>query len=123
IPVYIKPPVWQYAWFYPSLILLILIISFFVYKRRLKNIRLQQEEKLHTEIEAQERERMRIAQDLHDDFGTRISALKIYMSTLEKYLDTKSEEAVAVKESAKSMVNEAMSDLRTLLMNLSPKTL
>lgn len=123
IPIYIKPPLWQYSWFYPSLILLLVAGGFFIYRNRLQQIHKQQEEKLRTEIEAQEQERVRIAQDLHDDFGTRISALKIYMSTLEKYLDTKSEEAVAVKESAKSMVNEAMSDLRTLLMNLSPKTL
>jgi len=123
VPVYIKPPLWQYVWFYPSLILIFVVAGFFIYRNRVQRLRKQQEEKLRTEIEAQEHERVRIAQDLHDDFGTRISALKIYMSTLEKYLDTKSEEAVAVQESARSIVNEAMTDLRTLLMNLSPKTL
>jgi hypothetical protein len=39
------------------------------------------------------------------------------MSTLEKYLDSGIEEVKTVKESAKNIVNEAMRDLRSLLMN------
>ena len=71
------------------IILLLSLIGFLIYRNRLRNMHRNQTEKLLAEINAQEKERRRIARDLHDEFGTKMSALKIYLSTFEKFVDHK----------------------------------
>ena len=123
IEIYIKPPLWQYKWFYPGIVLIMSVIGFLIYRSRIKNLHRIQTEKLLAEIDAQEKERRRIARDLHDEFGTKMSALKIYLSTYEKFIDHKNHEAVKTKRELYSIVDDSMYDLRSLLMDLSPKTL
>ena len=121
--IYINPPLWQYKWFFPAVILMFGTIGFLIYRKRIKNIHRIQTEKLLVEIDAQEKERRRIARDLHDEFGTKMSALKIYLSTYEKFIDHQNQEAVKTKKELYSIVDDSMNDLRSLLMDLSPKTL
>ena len=123
VSIYIKPPFWQYKLFVPALILILGTSGFLIYRNRIKNIHRQQTEKLLAEIDAQEKERRRIARDLHDEFGTKMSALKIYLSTYEKFIDQQNLEAVKTKKELYSIVDDSMHDLRSLLMDLSPKTL
>ena len=123
VPIYIKPPIWQYKLFFPLVIVLFGAISFLIYRNRIKNIHRLQTEKLLGEIDAQEKERRRIARDLHDEFGTKMSALKIYLSTYEKFIDHQNQEAVKTKKELYTIVDDSMHDLRSLLMDLSPKTL
>ena len=52
-----------------------------------------------------------------------MSALKIYLSTYEKFIDHQNQEAVKTKKELYSIVDDSMHDLRSLLMDLSPKTL
>ena len=74
-PIVIRPPVWKRAWFLPLLASAAVIIvgwGFFLnYQRRSRNriaaIRM---------ASAVERDRARIARDMHDDLGTRVSLLK-----------------------------------------------
>jgi len=123
VAINIKPPLWQYSWFYPALVLLLVAVGFFIYRKRIKSIHRIQTEKLLTEIDAQEKERRRIARDLHDEFGTKMSALKIYLSTYEKFIDHQNQEALKTKNELYAIVDDSMHDLRSLLMDLSPKTL
>ena len=123
VAIYIKPPLWQYKWFFPAMILILGVVGFLIYRNRIKNIHRIQTEKLLAEIDAQEKERRRIARDLHDEFGTKMSALKIYLSTYEKFIDHQNQEAVKTKKELYSIVDDSMHDLRSLLMDLSPKTL
>ncbi len=123
VAIYIRPPFWQYKLFIPALIIILAAAGFLIYRNRIKNIHRLQTEKLLAEIDAQEKERRRIARDLHDEFGTKMSALKIYLSTYEKFIDHQNQEAVKTKKELYSIVDDSMHDLRSLLMDLSPKTL
>lgn len=68
------------------------ILFFQLYKRRLfliyernKQLELQhQEELLQNNILVQEKERHRIAQDLHDEIGSKLNVLKLYLFQLKK---------------------------------------
>lgn len=123
VTINIKPPVWQYAWFYPALVIILAAAGFLIYRKRIRDIHKTQTEKLLAEIDAQEKERRRIARDLHDEFGTKMSALKIYLSTYEKFINHQSQEALKTKDELYTIVDDSMYDLRSLLMDLSPKTL
>ncbi len=75
-------------------------------------------------VTIQEEERKRISRDLHDDVGTKLSALKLFLSSLyEKAFSIGSEDIKALAESAERFVTEAMQDIRRLLLNLSPVVL
>ena len=123
VAIFIKPPLWQYKFFFPAVIVILGAIGFIIYRNRVKNIHRLQTEKLLAEIDAQEKERRRIARDLHDEFGTKMSALKIYLSTYEKFIDHQNQDALNTKKELYSIVDDSMHDLRSLLMDLSPKTL
>ena len=74
-PLVIRPPVWKRAWFLPLIVAAGVIVVgwglFHNYQRRSRNriaaIRM---------ASAVERDRARIARDMHDDLGTRVSLLK-----------------------------------------------
>ncbi|MFN0030554.1 MAG: two-component regulator propeller domain-containing protein [Flavobacteriales bacterium] len=123
IPLHIIPPFWQRAWFYPGLICFALLLFFVFYKNRIAKLNSIQTEKLVAEIDGREKERRRIARDLHDDFGTRMSALKIYLGNFEKHISSDDEQVRHSKNELHHLVDTSMSDLRSLLMDLSPKTL
>ncbi len=75
-------------------------------------------------IATQEQERKRISRDLHDDIGTKLSALSLFLSCLnEKALVTHNEQIRSLAESSQEFIKEAMQDVRSLLVNLSPSVL
>jgi signal transduction histidine kinase len=75
-------------------------------------------------IATQEQERKRISRDLHDDIGTKLSALSLFLSCLnEKALVTQNEQIRSLAESSQQFIKEAMQDVRSLLVNLSPSVL
>jgi signal transduction histidine kinase len=75
-------------------------------------------------IATQEQERKRISRDLHDDIGTKLSALGLFLSCLnEQALVTHNEQIRSLAESSQQFIKEAMQDVRSLLVNLSPSVL
>ncbi len=75
-------------------------------------------------IATQEEERKRISRHLHDDVGTKLSALKLFLSSLhEKAVDTNNEEIKKLAASSEQFVTETIKDVRELLLNLSPSVL
>lgn len=70
-------------------------------------------------IETEERERQRLAQDLHDEIGPLLSSLNLYMSSLEDrvQLDEKTGE---VYLKMKQIIKEAVQGVRNLSYALSP---
>lgn len=81
----------------------------------------QQEEILRNTISAQEKERKRIAQDLHDEVGAMLSVVKLNVGRIEK----KSEE-VAAKELAaetKTYLDEVITQVRRISRSLLPPSL
>jgi signal transduction histidine kinase len=81
----------------------------------------QQEEILRNTITAQEKERKRIAQDLHDEVGAMLSVVKLNVGRIEK----KSEEQVAKKLAAetKTYLDDVITQVRRISRSLLPPSL
>jgi signal transduction histidine kinase len=112
-PLVIRPPVWKRAWFLPMVVAAGVVVigwGFFLnYRRRSRNklaaIRM---------ASAVERDRARIARDMHDDLGTRVSLLKHAASVVLEAIDRdpgKARHQAARLESAASDLVWAMDGL------------
>jgi signal transduction histidine kinase len=52
------------------------------YRSRIRQLQKIQSAQLKAMVSTQEEERKRISRDLHDDVGTKLSALNLYLSSL-----------------------------------------
>lgn len=72
-------------------------------------------------IDTQERERQRLAKDLHDSLGQQISAIKFYVSaTADTTQDSANKEILSKCNDA---LMNILADMRNICFNLMPKTL
>jgi PAS domain S-box-containing protein len=72
-------------------------------------------------IDTQEKERQRLAQDLHDSLGQQISAIKFYISATADTIEDPNNKEILVK-SNEALVR-VLADMRNICFNLMPKTL
>lgn len=112
-PIVIREPFWKSAWFVPLVVaaglVLIGLTLFVIYRRRsrgrIARIKLQS---------VLEQDRARIARDMHDDLGTRVSALNLTASFVRRALDgdpAKARQLVTRMESAARDLVQAMEGL------------
>ncbi len=118
----IKPPFWRTWWFSAFYLLLVGGGTYLIVQGRLRHLNRQQQERLKIVLEAQEQERKNIAQDLHDEVGSRLATLKLYLSSLTNFLKDNTE-AQRIKQEAFDIITISMIDIRRLLRELNPKTL
>lgn len=87
----------------------------------LAKINLQQQETAQQIVSAQEEERKRLAQDLHDDLGATLSTLLLHTSNLPE--DGKWDQRAAAEHQSTSVAisKKALADLRLISHNLLPK--
>ena len=124
ITIHISPPWWKTIWAYLFFGILILGSAYLLYRSRIRQLKNRQTEQIRAAIHAQEEERKRISRDLHDDIGTKLSALKLFISSLEmKAHAIHNEEIVSLAQNSEQFIQEVVKDLRTLLINLSPTVL
>ena len=123
-PFTIRPPWWGTFWAYTLYILFGGGAVYTIYRNRIQQMETKQAAQIKTMVATQEEERKRISRDLHDDIGTKLSALKLFLSSLgEKASDTNNKEIISLAESSEQFIKEAMLDVRQLLLNLSPTIL
>jgi signal transduction histidine kinase len=111
-----------------TLLLAISIVIFFViYQKRLLNEQ-QRRQKLQDEyqrqlltssIDVQEKERIRIGQDLHDEIGSSLSAIKM----LANQLPENDEESRQLVWEIKNGLSNTIGDVRNIANNLFPSVL
>lgn len=78
-------------------------------------------EVLNAIISTEEKERRRIARDLHDTIGPLLSSIKLYLSTLFK--TQSAERKVKLFNLSEEAINEAVASVRQITNNLSPQAL
>jgi signal transduction histidine kinase len=71
-------------------------------------------------IEAEEKERKRIAQELHDGLGQLLSSAKLNVSSLEDDIEKEDEE---IYNNAINLIDEAVHEVRSISHNLMPASL
>jgi signal transduction histidine kinase/ligand-binding sensor domain-containing protein len=124
IRIHISPPWWKTIWAYLLFGVLISGSVWLLYRNRIHSLKKRQTEQIKAAIHAQEEERKRISRDLHDDIGTKLSALKLFISSLElKASASHQEEIVSLAQNSEQFIQEVVRDLRSLLINLSPTVL
>jgi len=120
----IHPPWWK-AWYYQLLIVLVSIMIGLLYLRTrltasrqkqeyLALMNNQQQKLLQTEIQTIERERGRIAKDLHDTVGTNLAAIKMMVSQLLH----KHHEPLA--ENVENQLQDVIKETKEIIYNLVP---
>lgn len=116
-------------------ILLLLVLSGFSTILFFRKKQLEQKFKLDTErsyqkdlrtksiIEAEEKERRRIAQDLHDGIGQILSAAKLNLSSLEATLNPVDEAQRFALKNTLDLIDDSVKEVRTVSQNMMPNTL
>jgi signal transduction histidine kinase len=111
-------------------IVLILLIGYLLYnrhklrQRELLQIELLRQQDLRTKaiIEAEEKERTRIAQELHDGIGQQLSAVKMNMSSLQSSL-LQNDDQKQVLDNIMTLVDESVKEVRSVSHNMMPNAL
>lgn len=114
------------------LILILAVLLAYSYYNRYKT---KQEQKLQQEIinqqklatqavlEAEEKERARIGQDLHDGVGQIMSAVKINLSTIQSSISFHDEKETVKFENILSLVDESCKEVRSISHTMMPNAL
>ena len=109
--------------FISIIITIILLTLFILYRRKIKTQKqLQEEEKLRFKavIKAEEKERIRIAKDLHDGLGQLLSTAKLNVASLEGNVEKEDEFLV---KNASDLIDNAVKEVRNISHNMMPVAL
>ena len=90
---------------------------------RIAELAVQKDIRSKAIIEAEEKERIRIAKDLHDGVGQLLSAAKLNLSNLENSLQSLSVEQEVAFKNALSLVDDSVKEVRVVSHNMMPNTL
>jgi len=119
-----------------SILGLLLFSSYYFYKRKLSKARIKEQEKeaevevlkqeqqnkiFSAMIEGQEKERKRLAIDLHDGLGGRLSGISMNLSKLDK--DEPKQYPKKQLQKVMKDLNDSLTELRSIARNMMPETL
>ncbi|MDP1802617.1 MAG: sensor histidine kinase [Bacteroidota bacterium] len=113
------------------LIILVIVIAFIIYRKKQveqkaeldAEIAAQKEIRIKSIIEAEEKERRRIAQDLHDGVGQILSAAKLNLSGLESQIHLESPKQKDAFKNALDLIDDSVKEVRAVSHNMMPNTL
>lgn len=74
-------------------------------------------------VMAQHKEQKRVAEDLHDSLGQELSAVKLYLNSLEKLMVISDPKYQNIYQTVKSILDNAITSLRSICFDLMPASL
>lgn len=126
----ISPPWWGTWTFRVVLLVLLAAVVLMVYRLRISSIRRKhnylelinthQQRLIDSEIQTQERERKRIAKDLHDGVGTSLSSIKLLVSDAFR---ANSLEQPRKAQEINDTLTEVIADIKQIVYDLHPPAL
>jgi two-component system NarL family sensor kinase len=109
-----------------SLILLYLLYTRYRLKQKNRfqtELNLQQNKMFNAIVSVQDKERKRIAQDIHDTLGSILSTAKLRLSGMEEYSDSMTDRQREQYVTIIGLLDEAVSELRNISHNIMPAAL
>ncbi len=114
-----------------GLVVLIVALAYFISSRNKIKAKARMDAEIASQkdlrskavIEAEEKERRRIAQDLHDGVGQILSAAKLNLSGLESKIKLENDEQTLLLKNALDLVNDSVKEVRAVSHNMMPNTL
>lgn len=118
----------KFLLFFIGLMILMLVIGILVHQNRLRRKQIQLNKITHQQqfismratLDGQEKERARIARDLHDGLGNLLSTVKVTVSTLK--VETSNGQATKFNQ-ANQLIDEACSEIRKISHEMMPQAL
>lgn len=112
-------------------VILLAGIIYLAYRKKQIELKAKQDaEKAHEKetrtraiVEAEEKERRRIAQDLHDGVGQILSAAKLNLSSLQSKLTLKHQDEIQAMQNALTLIDDSVKEVRAVSHNMMPNTL
>ena len=121
---YRPPTLWQRTkWVWIVALVIMLCLSVLALYVRLKRAKDRQMGLSGMLITAQERERSRLASEIHDDFSQRLALMALELETAEETIGTSPDEAVQRVHNILNFASELGADLHTLSHRLHSSTL
>ncbi len=118
------PPLWQRTkWIWEAALLIIFCLSLLAFYVRLRRAKDRQLGLSGMLITAQEKERSRLASEIHDDFSQRLALLALELENAEEAIGTSPDEAVKQVHKLLNSASEIGADLHTLSHRLHSSTL
>lgn len=114
-----------------TLVLLVIVLAYLFYRKQQiqqkasldAELALQKDLRAKSVIEAEEKERIRIATDLHDGVGQLLSAAKMNLSSLEKELNLTKPAQLTTYKNAMDLLDDSVKEVRAVSHNMMPNTL
>jgi len=88
-----------------------------------QELQVQEQKKMEAVIESQEKERKRIAEELHDSVGQMLALVKLNLSGIESTYEYPSPEKNQLIQQTSQLLDESIDEIRTISHNLMPPDL
>ena len=121
IRITVLPAFYQTAWFKVLCFLLVLVVILLITRLVIRRQKSIDRQRMLAIVESQENERARIAADLHDDLGGKLSTLKLLLQETGRQHPTLKN--MNLYTGSLELLDDSIFDLRTSLFNLNPRTL
>jgi len=110
VNIYIIPPFWKTWWFYVTILILMGLIVYGVYRYRIN------------ELLKRQAIRNKIAQDLHDNVGSTLSSISVYSQVAKIYKQQEKHEALRdTLEKISNTSSEMISEMNDIVWAINPR--
>ncbi len=110
----------QWGW---QVSLAIVLTIFLIIRYRLFLLHKHQKQQLFIIVSTQEQERQRLAKDLHDDLGTSLSTLRLYIDGMSTLIEKQDEDLKQMHANALQILDSSIRNMREHLFQLNPSVL